>query len=84
MKITAIETFVCNARMRNWVFVKVVTDQPGLYSGLPAAPAISPLVGLWKGIAKPLAVAGMIGAVVAGFFHYMKVGPVEENEKEGA
>jgi len=31
MKITAIEPFVCNARMRNWIFVKVVTDQPGLY-----------------------------------------------------
>jgi galactonate dehydratase len=31
MKITAIETHVCNARMRNWVFVKVVTDQPGLW-----------------------------------------------------
>jgi galactonate dehydratase len=30
MKITAIETLVCNARMRNWVFVKIVTDQPGL------------------------------------------------------
>ncbi len=31
MKITAIETQVCNARMRNWVFVKVHTDQPGLW-----------------------------------------------------
>jgi galactonate dehydratase len=31
MKITAIETLVCHARMRNWVFVKVLTDQPGLY-----------------------------------------------------
>ncbi|MDA7505441.1 galactonate dehydratase [Verrucomicrobia bacterium] len=30
MRITAIETHVCHARMRNWVFVKVVTDQPGL------------------------------------------------------
>ncbi len=30
MKITSIETLVCNARMRNWIFVKVVTDQPGL------------------------------------------------------
>ena len=30
MKITAIETLICNARMRNWVFVKVVTDEPGL------------------------------------------------------
>ena len=31
MKITKIETLVCNARMRNWIFVKVQTDQPGLY-----------------------------------------------------
>src|SRR5579885_141413 len=31
MKITKIETHVCNARMRNWIFVKVLTDQPGLY-----------------------------------------------------
>jgi len=31
MKITAIETHVCHARMRNWIFVKVLTDQPGLY-----------------------------------------------------
>jgi len=30
MKITEIQTFVCHARMRNWIFVKVVTDQPGL------------------------------------------------------
>src|SRR3979411_3360268 len=30
MKITAIKTLVCNARMRNWIFVKVETDQPGL------------------------------------------------------
>jgi galactonate dehydratase len=30
MKITAIKSVVCNARMRNWVFVKVETDQPGL------------------------------------------------------
>ncbi len=31
MKITKIETHVCNARMRNWIFVKVLTDQPGLW-----------------------------------------------------
>ena len=30
MKITKIETLVCHARMRNWIFVKVITDQPGL------------------------------------------------------
>src|SRR5262249_33197252 len=31
MKITAIEAHVCNARMRNWIFVKVLTDQAGLW-----------------------------------------------------
>ncbi|HKB83899.1 MAG TPA: D-galactonate dehydratase, partial [Burkholderiales bacterium] len=31
MKISAIRTAVCNAEMRNWVFVRVETDQPGLY-----------------------------------------------------
>jgi len=31
MKITGISTRVVNARMRNWIFVKVETDQPGLY-----------------------------------------------------
>ena len=31
MKITGIDTLVCHARMRNWIFVKVLTDQPGLY-----------------------------------------------------
>src|SRR5260221_10622398 len=30
MKITAISTVVVNAMMRNWVFVKVETDQAGL------------------------------------------------------
>ncbi len=29
-RIERIETYVCNARMRNWVFVEVVTDEPGL------------------------------------------------------
>ncbi|MBI4908357.1 MAG: galactonate dehydratase [Acidobacteria bacterium] len=31
MKITAIKTLVVNARMRNWILVKVETDSPGLY-----------------------------------------------------
>lgn len=31
MKITSIETQVCHARMRNWIFVKINTDQPGLW-----------------------------------------------------
>lgn len=31
MKITAVETTIINAVMRNWICVKVLTDQPGLY-----------------------------------------------------
>lgn len=31
MKITSIKTLVVNAEMRNWVFVKVETDEPGLF-----------------------------------------------------
>lgn len=30
MKITSITALVCNADMRNWIFVRVETDQPGL------------------------------------------------------
>jgi formate dehydrogenase iron-sulfur subunit len=46
-------------------------------------PAISPLVGLWKGVSKPLALLAMGAAVLAGFFHYVRVGPqiVEEDEQ---
>jgi formate dehydrogenase iron-sulfur subunit len=62
------------------MYVLQHADQPGLYHGLPADPRISPLVSLWKGVAKPLAVAAMIGAAVVGFFHYTKVGPLEVDE----
>ena len=31
MRITAVEAHVCNARMRNWIFVRVLTDEPGLH-----------------------------------------------------
>lgn len=31
IRITGIRTLVVNAEMRNWIFVKVETDQPGLY-----------------------------------------------------
>ncbi|APQ11520.1 formate dehydrogenase subunit beta [Pseudomonas oryzihabitans] len=50
-------------------------DQPQLYNHLPKDPTISPSVGLWKGITKPLALFAMGAAVLAGFFHYVRVGP---------
>ena len=31
VKITSIKPLIVNANMRNWIFVKVETDEPGLY-----------------------------------------------------
>ena len=59
------------------MYVLQHADRPEIYHGLPKDPTISPLVTLWKGVAKPLAVLAMAGAVIGSFFHYMKVGPVE-------
>ena len=60
------------------MYVLQHADRPSLYHGLPEDPKISPMVSLWKGAAKPLAALAMVGAIVGGFFHYMKVGPIEE------
>ncbi|MGE0800424.1 MAG: formate dehydrogenase subunit beta [Lautropia sp.] len=62
------------------MYVLQHADRPEWYNDLPADPRISPLVALWKGVSKPLAVAAMAGAVVAGFFHYIKVGPLETGD----
>ncbi|MDN7672520.1 formate dehydrogenase subunit beta [Burkholderia oklahomensis] len=59
-------------------------DKPSLYHGLPDNPSISPMVKLWKGIAKPLAVAGIALSALVGFFHYTRVGPNEVTEDDEA
>ena len=64
------------------MYVLQHADQPELYRGLPKDPSISPLVGLWKGVAKPLASLALGVAVLAGFFHYVTAGPNEVKEKE--
>jgi formate dehydrogenase iron-sulfur subunit len=50
-------------------------DKPSLYHGLPESPRISPFVGLWKGVAKPLAMAALGAAAVGTLFHYITKGP---------
>jgi formate dehydrogenase iron-sulfur subunit len=55
-------------------------DQPGLYSGLPDQPKISPTVRLWKGAAKPLALFAMAATAAVGFLHYIGIGPNETDE----
>ena len=42
------------------------------------------MVSLWKGLAKPLALAGIAFAALAGFFHYTRVGPNEVTEADEA
>lgn len=59
-------------------------DRPSLYHGLPDDPRISPLVSLWKGVAKPIGLAIMGIAALAGFFHYTRVGPNEVSEADEA
>ena len=66
------------------MYVLQHADRPELYHGLPKDPRISPLVGLWKGAAKPLALAGLAVTALAGLFHYTRVGPNEVSKDEEA
>jgi formate dehydrogenase iron-sulfur subunit len=59
-------------------------DQPGLYAGLVADPRISPLVRLWKGRTKPVSLAIMALTALAGFFHFVRVGRNEVDERDEA
>jgi formate dehydrogenase iron-sulfur subunit len=59
-------------------------DQPTLYHGLRKDPSISATVGLWKGLTKPLALAGIAMTALAGWFHYSRVGPNEVSKDEEA
>jgi formate dehydrogenase iron-sulfur subunit len=59
-------------------------DQPQLYSDLPADPQISRAVRFWKGASKPLALAVMGLTALAGFFHYIRVGPDETDASDEA
>jgi formate dehydrogenase iron-sulfur subunit len=65
------------------MYVLQHADRPELYD-LPKDPKVSPMVSVWKGIAKPLALAALGLAALGSFFHYVAVGPneVEEDEEE--
>ncbi|NCX56808.1 MAG: formate dehydrogenase subunit beta, partial [Burkholderiaceae bacterium] len=51
---------------------------------LPANPSISPTVGVWKGVMKPIALIAMAAAVLTGVVHYAVKGPkvVEEDHDD--
>ena len=57
------------------VYVLQHGDKPELYANLPKDPTISPMVALWKGVAKPLAMAALGAAAVGSLFHYITKGP---------
>jgi formate dehydrogenase iron-sulfur subunit len=59
-------------------------DQPQLYAGLAPDPHISTFVRLWKGKTKPLALVVMGLTALAGFFHFVRVGPNEVDERDEA
>lgn len=55
-------------------------DRPELY-GLPRDPSISPMVSLWKGVTKPLAMLTLAGIALGGLFHYVTKGPNEVSKE---
>ena len=61
-------------------------DKPSLYAGLPDNPHISPIVGIWKGVLKPISLAAIAFAGVFGLMHYVTKGPnrVSENDERKA
>jgi formate dehydrogenase iron-sulfur subunit len=68
------------------MYVLQHADKPEIYAGLPKDPRISPVVELWKGVTKPLALIGLGLTALVGFFHYVTHGPneVEAKDEEAA
>ncbi len=64
------------------MYVLQHADKPQLYADLPKDPHISPMVSLWKGVAKPLGVFAIAATAFAGFLHYIGIGPNEVDEEE--
>ncbi|HTG02357.1 MAG TPA: formate dehydrogenase subunit beta [Nitrospirota bacterium] len=67
------------------MYVLQHADRPELYNGLAKDPSISPMVALWKGIAKPLASYAVALGILGAIIHYVTKGPnevSEENENE--
>jgi formate dehydrogenase iron-sulfur subunit len=63
------------------MYVLQHADRPELYN-LPKDPRISPLVSLWKGVGKPIALLALAAAAIGSFFHYVKVGPNEVEDED--
>ena len=58
-------------------------DRPSIYAGLPDNPR-SASGRCWKGVMKPLALAGIAFTAVAGFVHWVVAGPNEVQPEDEA
>jgi formate dehydrogenase iron-sulfur subunit len=61
-------------------------DKPEIYNDLPRNPRISPLVEVWKGVAKYAGMAAIGAFAAIGFLHHLVVGPnkVSPEDEENA
>lgn len=57
-------------------------DQPQLYAGLAQNPRISPIVELWKGMAKYAGLAAIGAFAAIGFLHHLVSGPNRVSEED--
>ncbi len=57
-------------------------DTPSIYAGLPENPHISNFVEAWKGVLKPIALAGIAFTAVAGFLHWVVWGANEVEDRD--
>ncbi|HOG17182.1 MAG TPA: formate dehydrogenase subunit beta [Syntrophales bacterium] len=65
------------------MYVLHYADQPGLYNGLAADPRIDPMVSLWKGVTKPIALAAMGAGILGCVLHYVTKGPNDVPDEAG-
>lgn len=67
------------------MYVLQHADQPEVYADLPKNPRISPLVEVWKGVAKYAGMAAIGAFAAIGFMHHLIAGPnkvsAEDEEK---
>ncbi|TPK95587.1 formate dehydrogenase subunit beta [Mesorhizobium sp. B2-4-12] len=64
------------------MYVLQHADKPAIYANLPEDPHISEFVGFWKGLVKPVALAGMAFTAAAAFLHWITVGPNKVDEED--
>ena len=64
------------------MYVLQHADKPSLYQNLPDNPKIDEAVAFWKGVFKPLSLAGIGLTAVLAFFHYVSKGPSEVSSRD--